>query len=185
MFTQLSRNWWLLVLRGIAAILFGILALAWHGTTLRSFMLLLGGFALVDGMLSIFAALSNVARSKRWWIVLQGSVSIAIAVCILIWTESAALILLKLVAAWALLSGILELLAARRLDHYVSNERLLRLSGSASILFALLVILLTKTAVLSVAMTIAISAILLGLLTLAFGLNIRSIGKLAHWMSQS
>jgi uncharacterized membrane protein HdeD (DUF308 family)/uncharacterized membrane protein len=180
MFTQLSRNWWWLALRGIAAILFGIIALAWHGTTLRSFMLLFGSLALVDGLVAIFAALTNVTGKKRWWILLHGLVSIDIAVFTFIWTEFAATILLFLVSAWALITGILELVGAWDLRRNVSNERLLSLSGMASIIFAVLVIRFPKTGQLSLAAMIAAFAILFGLLMLALSLNIRSLRKYTY-----
>ena len=121
MLIQLSRNWWWLALRGIAAILFGLIALAWQATTLRSFMQLFGSFALADGVLSIFAALTKIAGKKRWWIVLHGLVSIDVAIFTFLRTESAAIILLYLVAAWTAIIGILQLMGAKRLDQDVSN----------------------------------------------------------------
>ena len=185
MFIQISRHWWWLALRGIVAILFGLVALAWRDTTLGSFMLLFGGFTLVDGLLAIFVALTKVAGNKRWWIVLHGLVSVAFGTFTFIYTESAATILLYLVAAWALIAGILELVGCLTLDRDVSNERLLTLSGMASILVAVLVILLPKTGVLSVAQMIAAFAIIFGLLMVALSLNIRSMGKYAHTISHS
>lgn len=180
MFIQLSRHWWWLALRGIATILFGIIALAWPGDTLTSFMLLFGGFAMVDGLLTIFVALTQVAGDKRWWILSHGLLSVVLAILSFIWTDATASILLYLVAAWALITGMMEVAGARMLDRYVSNERLLHWSGVASIMFAVLVILFHKSGGLSVAMTTAISAVLFGLLTLAFSLNLRNMGKFTH-----
>lgn len=165
MFIQLSRHWWWLALRGIAMTLFGIIALAWRGDTLGSFMLLFGGFALVDGLLAIFIALTKVAGNKRWWIVLHGVTSIVLAVFTFLWPEPAATILLYMVAAWALITGILELVGAWGLRRNVSNERLLVRSGMASILFAVWVSLFPKTGALSLAAQFAAFAILVGLLT--------------------
>jgi uncharacterized membrane protein HdeD (DUF308 family) len=184
MFIQLSRHWWWLALRGIAAILFGILALAWRGDTVGSFMLLFGGFALVDGLLAIFAALTNVAANKRWWIVLHGLISIDIALFTIFWTESAGTILLYMMAAWALITGIMEVAGARRLDRWVANEELLYQSGIASISFAVLLIIVSKTSVLSVTQLIAPAAVIFGLLTLVLSLNIRNMGKFARLMRQ-
>jgi uncharacterized membrane protein HdeD (DUF308 family) len=179
MFIQLSRNWWWLALRGIAAILFGLIAFTWHGTTLRSFMLLFGSFALADGVLAIFAALTKIAGKKRGWIVLHGLVSIDVAVFTFIWTESAATILLYLVAAWALITGILELVGGWELRQNISNQWLLILSGMASIMFGWLVIRfpIPSTDVSNLAGMIAAFAIIFGLLTLAMSLNLRSLRK--------
>ncbi len=184
MFIQLSRHWWWLALRGIAAILFGILALAWRGDTPGSFMLLFGGFALVDGLLAIFVALTHVAANKRWWIVLHGLVSIDIALFTFFWTESAGTILLYMVAAWTLITGIMEVVGAMRLDRWVANEELLYQSGIASISFAVLLIIVSKTSALSVTQLIAPAAIIFGLLTLVLSLNIRNMGKFARLMRQ-
>lgn len=179
MFIQLSRHWWWLALRGIAMILFGVIALAWRGDTVGSFMLLFGGFALMDGLLTIFVALTDVAGNKRGWILVQGSVSIALAVISFFWTESAATILLYLVAAWALITGILELVGGWELRQNISNQRLLILSGMASIMFGWLVIRfpIPSTDVSNLAGMIAAFAIIFGLLTLAMSLNLRSLGK--------
>ena len=142
MFIQLSGNWWWLALRGIAAILFGLIALAWRGTTVGSFMMLFGGFALVDGIFAGLVALINSSGKRRWWILLQGCVSITIAVFTFARPEIAASMLLYIVAAWALSTGLLEWVEAKRLDHHVSNERLLCRSAMATILSAALVIFL-------------------------------------------
>jgi uncharacterized membrane protein HdeD (DUF308 family) len=183
MFIQLSRHWWWFALRGISAILFGLIASAWRGTTLNSFMLLFGGFALADGVIAILATLSNISGTNRWWIILHGLVSITAAIFTFIWTESAATILLYLVATWAAITGILELVEAKKLDRDVSNERLVRWSGLASIIFAMLIILLPQTGVLSIAQMTATFAILFGLLTMILSLNIRSLGKFARLVS--
>lgn len=184
MFIQLSRHWWWLALRGIAMILFGLIALAWRGETLGSFMLLFGGFALVDGLLAIFAGLIDVAANKRWWILLHGLASVVFAVFTFLWPEPAGTILLYMVAAWALITGMMEVVGARRLDRSVSNEELLFQSGKVSILFAVLLILVSKAGVLSVAQMFGPSALIFGLLTLVLSLNIRNMGKFARLMRQ-
>jgi uncharacterized membrane protein HdeD (DUF308 family) len=182
MFIRLSRHWWWLALRGIVAILFGIVALAWRGDTLNSFTLLFGGFALVDGLFTLFLALTEVAGNQRGWILLQGLVSMVLAVISFIWTESAGTILLYLVSAWALVAGILELVGGWELRQNISNQRLLILSGIASIVFGWLVIRfpLPITDISNLAGTVAGLAIIFGLLTLAMSLNLRNLGKYAH-----
>src|SRR5512138_10708 len=93
MFIKMSRHWWWLALRGIAATLFGLIAFTWHGTTIRSFMLLFGNFALADGALAIFAALFKIKGIKRRWIALHGLVALDVAIFTFLWPESAAIIL--------------------------------------------------------------------------------------------
>ena len=184
MFIQLSRHWWWLALRGMAAILFGILALAWRGETLGSFMLLFGGFALVDGLLVIFVTLTQIGGDKRWWILSHGLLSVILAILSFIWADATASILLYLVAAWTLITGTLEVAGATRLDRWVANEELLYQSGIASISFAVLLIIVSQASVLSVTQLIGPAAIIFGLLMLVLSLNIRNMGKFARLMRQ-
>ena len=165
-------------------ILFGTVALTWRAETLGSFMLLFGGFALLDGLLAIIFALIDVAANKRWWILLHGLASFVFAVFTFLSPEPAGTILLYMVAAWALITGIMEVAGARRLDGWVANEELLFQSGKVSILFAVLLILVSKAGVLSVAQMFGPSALIFGLLTLVLSLNIRNMGKFARLMRQ-
>jgi uncharacterized membrane protein HdeD (DUF308 family) len=183
MFIQLSRHWWWLALRGLAAILFGLIALAWRGTSVGSFMLLFGDLAMLDGILAGLVAFTNSSGKRRWWILLQGLISVAIAGFTFARPKVAASILLHIVAALALSTGLLEWVEARRLDHEVSNERLLRRSAITTILCAVLVILLPRTGILSIAQLFAAVAILFGLLMWVLSLNLRSMGRYAHSLS--
>jgi uncharacterized membrane protein HdeD (DUF308 family) len=179
MFIQLSRHWWWLALRGIAMILFSLIALAWRGDSLSSFTLLFGGFALADGLSAIFVALTHVTGENRRWILSHGLLSVVLAILSFIWTDATASILLYLVAAWALITGILELVGAWEVRRNVSNDWLLILSGMASIIFGLLVIGLRflETDGVSITEMVGPFAMIFGLLTLAMSLNLRSIAK--------
>ena len=185
MFVQLCRNWWWLALRGFAAIIFGLIALGWHGTTLHSYMLLFGGLALVDGLLAVFAAFTDRAGVRRWWILLQGLASIAISLGTWIWTDTAATVLLYAVSGWALLTGLLQTIQGKQIARHISNERLLSLNGLISVVFAALVILLPRSDMLSTGGMVASFAILFGLSTLALGLNLRNVGKFMHALQHS
>ena len=77
MVRALAKNWWLLLLRGIAAIIFGLLAFAWPGLTLLTLILFYGAFALVDGVLAIIAAITGGAPGSRWWLAVVGLLGIA------------------------------------------------------------------------------------------------------------
>lgn len=180
MLVQVSRNWWWLALRGFTAIIFGLIALGWHGTTLHSYMLLFGGLALVDGLLSVFAAFTDRAGVRRWWILLHGSVSIAISLCTWIWTDTAATVLLYAVSGWAVLTGLLQTIQGKQIEKHISNERLLRLNGMTSIVLAALVVQLSRSNILSTGGMVASFAILFGLSTVALSLNLRNLGKFMH-----
>ena len=95
MLTMLARNWWVLALRGVVAIIFGVLAFVWPGLVLLSLVLLFGAFALVDGVLAVIAGIASYGRSERWWaMLLEGVAGIIIGVVTVVWPGITELVLL-------------------------------------------------------------------------------------------
>jgi uncharacterized membrane protein HdeD (DUF308 family) len=181
MLDLLSRNWWLLALRGVAAILFGILAFVWPITTIAALVLLFGAFATADGVLAIAAALfSMVERQRRWSILLQGVAGLVIGIATFVWPNVTALTLLYLIAVWAITTGILEIVVAIELRRELSNEWLMILSGIASIVFGVLVIAFPGAGALSVLWMIAAYAVVIGVLLLVLSFRVRSLRKLGR-----
>lgn len=171
----LARNWWLVVLRGVLAILFGLTAFVWPDITWVVLITMFGIYALVDGLVAVGTGLSRAKDSPRWWAFLvEGLVSIAAAVVALIWPQLTGLILVLVIAGWAVLTGILEIIAAIRLRHEISNEWLLALGGIVSI--ALGVILFSRPVAGGIAIiwTVAAYAVIFGILLIALGFRLRS-----------
>src|SRR5689334_9691466 len=111
----LTRSWWALALRGLFALLFGVLAILWPGLTLEVLVLLWGAYALADGVFAIAAAIAGAGRFHHWWaLLLEGVVGIAAGVVTFLWPGITALALLFVIAAWAVVTGILEIVAAIR-----------------------------------------------------------------------
>src|SRR5512139_3669034 len=131
---NLTRNWWLVALRGLLAILFGITAFAWPGLTWLVLILVFGVYAIVDG---IFAMISGVVQSRyssRWWVFLvEGIISLTAGLIVLLQPDLAALALVMVIAIWAVLTGILEIVAAIRLRREIRNEWMLGFGGFLSI----------------------------------------------------
>ncbi len=173
MLTQLSRNWWLFTLRGVAALVFGILALAWHRATLTVLILLFGAYALIDGLLAVFAALAHRTGGRWSWSLLEGLVGITVGILTFVWPGATAFSLLYLMAIWAILTGVLEILAAVELRQLISNEWLLLLSGIASVIFGMLVVLFPGTGVQSILWLIAAYAVVYGLLLVVLSLRLK------------
>src|SRR5919106_5390344 len=171
----LARNWWLVVLRGVLAILFGITAFVWPQVTLVILVWMFGIYALVDGLVSVGTGLSRSKDSPRWWAFLvEGLVSIVAAVIALIWPGLATLAIVLLIAGWAVLTGILEIIAAIRLTHEINNEWLLALGGIISIVLGVFLFLQPFAGGVAIVWTIAAYAIIFGVLLIALGFRLRN-----------
>ena len=186
----LVHNWWVVLLRGIAGILFGILTFVSPAISLGALVLLFGAYSFADGVLAIISAIRNRAESERWWIVLiQGLAGVGAGLVTLLWPGITALALLAVVAAWALVIGGLEIAAAIRLRKVITGEWLLVLSGIASITLGVLLALFPGPGALALVIWIGAYAIVSGVLLVALALRLRSWGRehtgrqMAHGMA--
>src|SRR5438309_1354901 len=135
----LARNWWALARRGLVAIGFGILTLLLPGVTLAALILLFGGYALVEGVLNLIAAVRGRGDDQPWWaLLLEGLVSIAAGIAAFVVPGLTALAMLYMIAAWAIVTGVLEIVAAIRLRRRITGEACLALNGVLSIAFGVL-----------------------------------------------
>ncbi|MGE0118277.1 MAG: HdeD family acid-resistance protein [Dongiaceae bacterium] len=170
----LADNWWLFLVRGVAAILFGILALAWPGVTLVTLVLLYGAFALVDGVSALVAAvMGRTSKAPRWWLAIVGLLGIAAGILTFVWPDITALILLLFIAGWSVAIGVFQIVGAIRLRKQIDNEWWLILSGALSVLFGVALFLMPGAGALALIWLIAIYAILFGVVTLAFAFRLR------------
>src|SRR5215510_16341934 len=142
MLVVFKNSWWALVLRGIAAIAFGILAFVWPHITLAALVFLWGAYALVDGVVAIIGGIKSHTENRRWWVLLiEGILSFAAGVFAFFAPGLTALALLFLIAAWAIVTGGFEIGAAIQLRKYIKGEWLLALAGVASVVFGVLLFL--------------------------------------------
>jgi len=171
----LATRWWLLLLRGLAAVAFGALALVWPGPTIVVLVLLYGAYALVDGVLAIAAAISaRGTGAPTGWLVLIGVAGIAAGFATFFWPGITALVLLVLIAVWSILHGILEVVGAIRLRREIEGEWLLVLSGLLSVAFGILVLARPGAGALALVWLIGAYAILFGVLLIVLSLRLRS-----------
>lgn len=172
----LSDNWWLFLLRGLAAILFGVVAVLWPQITALSLVLVYGAFALADGVIALIAAIAGkAARGSRWWLALIGLLGIAIGVLTFLWPVITALVLLAFIAAWAIATGVLQIIGAVQLRKEIDNEWMLILSGALSVLFGVALIVAPGAGAIALIWVIAFYAILFGVMQCAFAFRLRRL----------
>src|SRR5262249_48421360 len=140
MLHALAKHWWVLLLRGICAILFGVLTFVWPGITLLTLVLLYGAYALADGVLALAEAVMGGAPAPRWWLALVGLLGIAVGILTFAWPGITALVLLLFIAGWAIATGVLQIVGAIRLRKEIDNEWLLIASGVLSVIFGLILV---------------------------------------------
>ena len=173
MLHALEKNWWLFLLRGVVAILFGGLALTWPAITLVALTLVYGAYALADGILAIIAAIKGGSLAPRWWLALVGVVGILFGALTLLWPGITALILLFLIAGWSIASGVMQIVGAIRLRKEIPNEWLLVAGGVLSVLFGSVLFLFPGAGALGLVFTIGVFAIVYGVLLISFALRLR------------
>jgi uncharacterized membrane protein HdeD (DUF308 family) len=174
MLGALARNWWALLIRGIAAVVFGVLAFAWPGATIVALVILFGAYAFVDGVFAIVAAIRAAQSHERWWpFLLEGIVGIAIAAITYFEPHVTAFALYFTIAAWAFLTGILEIAAAIQLRKQIANELWLILGGVLSLLFGVLMIWQPLAGAIAIVWVIGAYAIMFGILMIGLSLRLR------------
>jgi uncharacterized membrane protein HdeD (DUF308 family) len=163
----LARNWWALALRGVFAIVFGLIAWLMPGITLYALVLLFGAYSFVDGIFGVAAAVRAAEHHTRWgWLLVEGIAGILTGIIAFVVPGITALVLLYLIAAWALVTGVLELIAGFRLHGHLANEWLLLLGGAASIIFGVILIVRPGAGALALIWLIGIYALIFGILML-------------------
>jgi uncharacterized membrane protein HdeD (DUF308 family) len=174
---SLSRNWWAVSLRGLAGILFGIITFFAPGISLAALVLLFGAYAFADGVLAIVSAIRRRGADRWWLLLLEGLVGIGAGVVTLLWPGITALALLYVIAAWALVTGALEIAAAIRLRKAITGEWLLALSGVFSIALGVLLVLFPGPGALAVVIWIGAYSFVFGALLFVLGLRLRGLGS--------
>ena len=177
MLEVLTQKWWAVALRGIVAIVFGIVALAFPGATLVSLAIVFGAYAFIDGVLTIVSAFGHRGREASWY-VLEGIIGIAVGLATFFFPGIAAQALVILIGLWAILTGIFEVMAGFELP--ISWNWLLTFAGILSIGFGAVVIAYPASGAVAVVGLIGLYGLMFGGSLLAFGIWLRvTRGKLA------
>ncbi len=168
----LSQHWWVVLLRGVLAILFGVMAWAWPGVTLAVLVLIWGAYALTDGIFEVLAGI----RGKWGSLVVLGLLGIAAGVVAFVWPGITAITLIWVFAFWAIVAGILQVSAAIRLRREVRGEWLWIVSGAFTVLLGVLLLLNPGAGALSITWLIGSLAVAWGILLVVLAFKLKRLG---------
>ena len=175
MVKNLAKNWWLLALKGVFAIIFGILILAWPGLTIEVLVIIYGVFALVGGILSMIIGLFTIGKYSNWWVMfLEGVLGFIVGGIVLKWPAISLLLLVVIIGLWAIISGIIQIITAIFVRQEIKNEWLMGLSGLISLLFGLVILSWPISSIIVVSWLIGFYALLLGIFLIVFGFQIKT-----------
>ncbi len=173
MFENLISKWWVVALRGLLGIVFGVVALVYPGVTMLSLALVFGAYAIVDGLFAIGSAVGHGGREAVWY-VLEGLIGIAVGVATFFYPTITAQALVYMVGLWAILTGIFEVIAGFELPF--EKDWLLAVAGALSILFGVLMFVNPLSGGIAIVWLIGIYALVFGIALLVFGFRLRGLG---------
>lgn len=176
----LARNWWAFLLRGIFALIFGVVALFFPASAFMSLVLVFGAFAFVDGVFAVVSAFFASAKSENWWwIILEGLFGIIIGVLTIVQPVAMGEAWLILIAAWAIVTGLFEIITAIRIRKLIEGELWYILGGLASVAFGLLVMVFPASGAFTIGVLVGAYAVLFGIMFIALALRLRKLRSLA------
>jgi uncharacterized membrane protein HdeD (DUF308 family) len=172
-----KRLWGLVVLRGVMALLFGLFALAWPGITVLAVALLFGIYALADGIGLLMDGFRSQDRSSRGMRILGGVLGILIGLAAIVWPGLTIVAVGILIGAWALATGIAEIVSAIRLRKQIEGELMLGLAGAVSVIFGLLMLLWPALGLAAITSIVGVFALIYGVVLIFLGVRLRSLAR--------
>jgi uncharacterized membrane protein HdeD (DUF308 family) len=174
MSVMFRRNWWALLLRGLAAIVFGVLTWLQPAASAAALVLVFGIYVLVDGVLAIISSFQSRQESRHWWVVLiWGLISAVVGLLMLFQPAVTALVMTIYIGVWALMTGVMEIVAAMRLRKEIQGEWLLILGGLISVLFGIFVLMQPAAGMMAMLWVLATYAVVFGVLMVILAFKVR------------
>jgi uncharacterized membrane protein HdeD (DUF308 family) len=178
MLEKFSRNWWMYAVRGVVAIIFGIVAFARPGQALQALVLVFGAYAFVDGIFAVSAGIAIRHFFERWWaVLLEGVAGVVIGLLTFFWPNITAFALLYFIGAWAFITGIFEIVTAIQLRRVITGEWMMILGGLLSIVFSVLLFVFPAAGAMSVIWMIGIYAVVFGISEIIFAFRLQSLRR--------
>ena len=176
MSVMLRRSWWVLLLRGAAAIVFGVLTWMQPAASAAALVLIFGAYVFVDGVLGVYSAIKSRNESRHWWMVLLwGLTGVVFGVLTVINPAITALVLTIYIGVWALMTGVLQIVAALRLRKEIDGEWILVLGGLLSVLFGIFVLAQPGAGLMAMLWVLATYAVIFGVLMVILAFKIKKV----------
>lgn len=171
-----EKHWWQILVRGIIALIFGILVLAWPGLALEIFVIFFGAFIFVDGIFTLIAAINYKAGAgSRTWLYIRGIAGIIAGLFVFFLPVIAAVALVILIAAWALVTGVMELVYAFQANQDNAIRWMFAISGILSIILGILMLIKPLIGALVIAVVVGAYAVLAGIVLIILSFRLRSV----------
>jgi uncharacterized membrane protein HdeD (DUF308 family) len=172
--TQLASNWWALALRGGVAILFGVLALARPGVTFAAIVVVLSAYLFVDGVIAIMAAIRGIRAGDQWgWLMVSGILGIVAGTLALFNPLTGAVVLAWIIALWAIMHGIFEILAGVKLRKLIEGEWLLIVAGVLALALGIYILMRPSAGAALLVTWVGVYALVVGILTFMLAFRVR------------
>jgi uncharacterized membrane protein HdeD (DUF308 family) len=174
----LARHWWSLAIRGLLAVIFGVLAFIVPGAAIAGLTIAFGAYAFVAGAFAMAFAIRAARADERWGAILfEGMVGVIAGILTFLMPAMAALVFVTIIAAWSILTGAAQIVAAIRLRKSIRNEWILALAGIASIAFGVILFIAPVAGAIVLAWWIGAYAFLFGILQIVLAFKVRSWGR--------
>jgi uncharacterized membrane protein HdeD (DUF308 family) len=177
MLELMSRNWWMLLIRGIAAVLFGIAVIFYPGLSLAILVAALAAYLFVDGIFALISAIQHRDQEGWWAVALEGILGILAGIAVFLFPIAATFTFLYIVVFWAIATGVLEIIAAIQLRKQIENEWWMILSGAISIIFGIVLLLNPGEGILTLLWLFGGLAIAFGVMLVILAFRVRGMGS--------
>lgn len=178
MIRELAKYWWLMVLRGVLAIIFAIMAFAWPGITLSFLVVFLGVYFLIDGIFSLIHGFRIRKTDTHWWaLVLEGLLGIVAGIVCLSMPGITVIFLVGLVALWSVVTGLLEIILAIRLRKEIQHEWILIIAGVFSVIFGILLFVQPLAGVIVISWWLGLYALFFGIFMITIGARLKKFAE--------
>ncbi|MFD1935780.1 MULTISPECIES: HdeD family acid-resistance protein [Nonomuraea] len=171
---QLASTWWLILIRGICAVIFGILAIIWPAITVFVLVIFFGAYALVNGIFTLVSAFRHNVESRAW-LIISGILGILAGIVTFVWPGITTLALLYVIAFWAIFTGVAEIIAGIRLRKAIDNEWMLIIGGLLSVIFGVLLLIWPASGALALTWLIGTFAIVYGIAIIMLSIKVKNL----------